>query len=201
MAEVKSISHSRFLALGSGHVVAQAFWIVSFALFTTIGARLEIPNQPVPYTFQTFFVILAGGLLGSRNAFLSMTLYLGMGVAGLPVFSGAGFGLAKLLGPTGGYLLSFPVAAYVIGYLLSFQRDRSVQRGSGLTRSVLAYGWTLGAMILGLLVVFFVGMLQLNVVYFHNWSQAFQSGFLIFSWWDVLKLLAAAAICREFGRR
>ncbi len=194
MAEVRSLSPTRYLALGSEHIVAQAFWVASFALFASIGARLEIPHQPVPYTFQTLAVILAGGLLGSRNGFLSMTLYLGLGLVGMPVFAGGGFGLAKLIGPTGGYLLSFPIAAFVVGTLISHQPEAVSKR------SVLGYAWTLGAMMSGLLVVFAMGTVQLNVVYFHNWTLAFQSGFLIFSPWDVLKLVAAATICRELRK-
>lgn len=201
MSEARSISPSRYVALRSDHVVAQALWIIASALLTAVGAQLEIPHQPVPYTLQTFFVILAGGLLGKRNGFLSMVLYLGMGVSGLPVFSGASFGLARLVGPTGGYLLSFPLAAYIIGYLLSFRPGWMGRANNGLAASVLRYGWTSVAMISGLLCIFLLGTLQLNAVYFHNWQYSFQSGFLIFSWWDVLKLVAAVAIWREFGRR
>jgi len=195
MAQVRALSPKRYLALGSERVVAQAFWVVSFALLASIGAQLEIPHQPVPYTFQTLAVILAGGLLGSRNGFLSMTLYLGLGLAGMPVFAGGGFGLAKLIGPTGGYLLSFPVAAFLVGALISYQP------AAISSKSFLAFVWTLGAMLSGLLVVFAMGTVQLNIVYFHNWTLAFQSGFLIFSPWDVLKLFAATTICRELRRR
>jgi biotin transport system substrate-specific component len=194
MADVRSISAKRYLALGSEHLVAQAFWVVSFALFAAIGARLEIPHQPVPYTFQTLAVILAGGLLGSRNGFLSMMLYLALGLVGMPVFAGGGFGLAKLIGPTGGYLLSFPVAAFLVGSLV-FHQPAIIS-----SKSVLTFAWTMGAMMVGLLVVFAMGTIQLNIVYFHNWTLAFQSGFLIFSPWDVLKLIAATTICRELRK-
>jgi biotin transport system substrate-specific component len=195
MADVRSLSPKRYLALASDHAVAQAFWIVSFALCTAIGAQLEIPHQPVPYTFQTLAVILAGGLLGSRNGFLSMMLYLGLGMVGLPVFAGGGFGIAKLIGPTGGYLLSFPVAAFVVGTLVSHHP------AALSSKSILAFAWTMGAMMSGLLVVFAMGTVQLNIVYFHNWTLAFQSGFLIFSPWDVLKLVAATTICQELRKR
>lgn len=195
MADAKLLTSKRYFALGSEHIVAQAFWVVTFALLVAIGAQLEIPHQPVPYTFQTLAVLLAGGLLGSRNGFLSMMLYLGLGLVGMPVFAGGGFGLMKLVGPTGGYLLSFPVAAFVVGSLLSYQP------AVVSWKSVLAYAWTLGAMMCGLLIVFTVGTLQLNFVYFHNWTLAFQSGFLIFSPWDVLKLVAATTICRELKKR
>ena len=195
MADAKLLTPKRYFALGSDHVVAQAFWVVSFALLTAIGAQLEIPHQPVPYTFQTLAVLLAGGLLGSRNGFLSMMLYLGLGLVGMPVFAGGGFGLMKLVGPTGGYLLSFPVAAFFVGSFLSYQK------AVVSSNSVLAYAWTLAAMMCGLLIVFTMGTVQLNIVYFHNWTLAFQSGFLIFSQWDVLKLVAATMICRELRKR
>jgi biotin transport system substrate-specific component len=200
MAEVKPDSLSRYVALTSDHIVAQAFWILSFAIFTGIGAQIEIPHYPVPYTLQTFFVLLAGAFLGRRNGFLSMLAYIGIGAAGLPVFSGSSAGLPRLLGPTGGYLLSFPIAAYMIGSLLAL-RPRAMEHVDGRIKRVLAsYGWGIGAMSLGLTFIFLMGTLQLNAVYFHNWTSAISSGFLIFSWWDVLKLFAAAAIWKELSR-
>jgi biotin transport system substrate-specific component len=92
--------------------------IAAFALATALAAhvRVPIPFTPVPLTLQTMFVVLAGALLGPRLGAASMLTYLGMGVAGLPVFTG-GMGLAYLLGPTGGYLLAFPVAAFVAGVI------------------------------------------------------------------------------------
>jgi biotin transport system substrate-specific component len=195
MAEARLLSPKRFFALGSEHVVAQIFWVVTFALGTAISAQLVIPHQPVPYTFQTFVVILAGGLLGSRNGFLSMLLYLGLGLAGMPVFAGGGLGLAKLIGPTGGYLLSFPVTAFVVGTLVTHHP------ASLSSKSVLSYAWTFSGMMAGLLVTFALGTLQLNLIYFHNWTLSIQSGFLIFSPWDVLKLVAATTICQELRRR
>ena len=200
MADVRQISPARFLALRSEHIVAQMFWIVTFALATALGAQLEIPHQPIPYTFQTLFVLMAGGMLGWRNGFLSMLFYLGLGVAGAPVFSGAGFGLARLLGPSGGYLLGFPIAAFLIGYLVSFRPDGIAHMRGKYLRILATYGWMGGSMSLGLLVIFLIGTMQLNAVYFHNWTSSFQSGFLIFSWWDTLKLVAATAICGEFRR-
>jgi len=200
MMEVKPDFLSRYVALKSDHIVAQSFWIFSFAIFTALGAQIEIPHYPVPYTLQTFFVILAGGLLGRRNAFLSMLAYVGIGAAGLPVFSGGSAGLARLLGPTGGYLLSFPVAAYLVGSVLSLRPRAMGEIDGRIRRWLAAYGWGLCAMSIGLVFIFLMGTLQLNAVYFHNWTSAFESGFLIFSWWDVLKLVAAAGIWKELSR-
>jgi len=164
----------------------QAIWISLFAALTALGAQIAIPHQPVPYTLQTFFVLLGAAFLGSRNGSLSQLLYLGAGVAGLPVFSGASFGFARIIGPSGGYLLSFPLAALVVGYLVHLR--------SG-------YLWTLLGMFLGLVVVFACGATFLNYFYLHNFKESMVSGFLIFSWWDMLKLSAAAAIYNEFAKR
>ena len=167
-------------------ILIQAFWITTFAALTAIGAQLQIPHQPVPYTLQTFFVLLSGALLGKRNGAISQFLYLAAGATGLPVFSGFGFGVARLLSPTGGYLLSFPIAAFVVGYLIN-QRNN-------LMRTIIAMG-------LGLFIIFSLGTLQLNGLYVHNWLEAFSGGFLIFSWWDILKLSAAVAIYRAISYR
>lgn len=90
--------------------------IFGFALLTALGARLSVPlpGTAVPMTLQPVAVLLAGVVLGSRAGAASQVAYLAAGVAGLPVFA-AGGGLAYLLGPTGGYLLAFPVAAAVAG--------------------------------------------------------------------------------------
>jgi biotin transport system substrate-specific component len=200
MPEVGQPVLTRYLALRSDSVIAQGFWIVTFAFFTTVGAQLEIPHYPVPYTFQTFFVLLAGGLLGKRNGFLSMMTYLGIGAIGLPVFAGSSFGIARLLGPSGGYLISFPFAAFLIAFLISMRPKFTGQLGGTMKRFAASFAWTVGSMIVGLLFIFAIGTLQLNAVYFHNWTSSFLSGFMIFSWWDVLKLTAAAAICNGIDR-
>jgi biotin transport system substrate-specific component len=181
---MKSIAASADSANKS--VLAQVGWILAFAVLCAIGAQIQIPHEPVPYTLQTFFVLLGGAFLGSRNGSASQLLYLAAGVAGAPVFAGASAGVLCLLGPSGGYLMSFPVAACLVGYL--------VQRRSG-------FFWTFLAMFLGLLVIFASGAGYLHFTYFHNVKQSIMSGFLIFSWWDMLKLSAAAAIYSEFAKK
>ncbi len=167
-------------------ILEQAAWISAFAALTAIGAQIEIPHQPIPFTLQTFFVLLSGAFLGARNGFYSQMLYLAAGAIGLPVFSGATFGLVRLFGFTGGYLMGFPLAAALIGYLVS------VRKG---------YTWTLFSMFLGLTAIFTLGTLYLNVIAIHDLQQSIISGFLIFSWWDVLKLSAATAIYTEISKR
>jgi len=167
-------------------VLSQALWISAFAAATAVGARVEIPNNPVPYTLQTLVVLLAGAFLGLRNGTLSQLLYLSAGVLGAPVFAGGAFGIARLFGPTGGYLVSFPIAAAVVGYL--------VQQRRGLL-------WIMCSMTAGLFVVFFCGTLYLYAFALHDWGLAVQSGFLIFSWWDIVKLVAAATTYHEISKR
>jgi len=166
-------------------VMPQILWMMGFAILTAAGSQIEILHVPVPFTLQTFFVLLSGAVLGKRNGFISQMLYLVSGACGAPVFSHFGFGVARLIGPTGGYLLGFPVAAFVVGYLIG-------QRPNFLRSTI--------AMIVGSFVIFSFGTMQLNFVYFHNWSEAFVNGFLIFSWWDGVKILAASAIATALFR-
>ncbi len=186
MVESRVGSVSKYVSLTSDTAMAKAFWIVSFALMTAIAAQIEIPLKPVPLTLQTMFVLLAGAFLGWRNGFLSMILYVALGAVGLPVFAGAGFGFSILIGPTGGYLLAFPVAAFLIGYLISLNRSRL---------------FVLFSMTVGLLIIFLLGTVQLNFVYFHNWSESLKTGLLAFSVWDIAKLLAASSIYSQFLER
>lgn len=165
---------------------SQALWVGTFTALTAIGAQIQILHQPVPYTLQTFFVLLAGALLGKRNGAISQIVYLGLGAMGVPVFSGWGFGFLRLVGPTGGYLLAFPVAAYAVGYIA--HRDKTLV-------------WSLLSMTAGMFIVFTLGTLQLDFVYFHSLADAVRNGFLIFSWWDVLKLVGAATVYHQMAGR
>ncbi len=113
------------LALG----VKRAAWgvracgVVLGALLVALAAQVAIPlpGTPVPMTLQPMAVLLVGGLLGARLGALSMICYLAMGAAGLPVFTPTVplLGVARLLGPTGGYLLAYPIAAYAVGAVVA----------------------------------------------------------------------------------
>ena len=97
--------------------------MVFAALFAALtGAvawfKIPLPFTPVPITLQTLMVLLSGAMLGAYYGALSMITYLILGAIGLPVFAGGSSGVAALLGPSGGYLFSYPVAAFVIGYML-----------------------------------------------------------------------------------
>lgn len=90
---------------------------VFFAALTALGAWIEIPMYPVPMTMQTFAVLLSGAMLGAQWGALSQALYLAGGLF-LPIYAGGAMGASVLFGATGGYLLSFPLAAFLAGYLL-----------------------------------------------------------------------------------
>ncbi|ADV65678.1 biotin transporter BioY [Deinococcus maricopensis] len=94
--------------------------VLGGSLLIALGARLEVPLPwtPVPITLQTLFVLLVGAALGPRLGALAALAYLAEGAAGLPFFSGGAAGAAKLFGATGGYLLSFPVMAALVGALV-----------------------------------------------------------------------------------
>ena len=98
--------------------VRKAAALAGFAVLTAVGARMSVPlpGTPVPFTLQPVAVLLAGLLLGPALGGASQLAYLAAGAAGLPVFA-AGGGLAYLAGPTGGYLMAFPAAAALAGWI------------------------------------------------------------------------------------
>ncbi|HET9581867.1 MAG TPA: biotin transporter BioY [Gemmatimonadota bacterium] len=111
-----SLSLDRDVGLSQAATGRRAAGIAAFVVLTAIGAfvRIPLPFTPVPITLQTFFVLASGIYLGGRDAALSQIMYLALGIVGLPVFAGSS-GLAHAIGPTGGFLLAFPVAAGLVG--------------------------------------------------------------------------------------
>jgi biotin transport system substrate-specific component len=153
-------------------------WIISFSLLTALLAQVAIPLpfSPVPLTGQTFGVLLSGAVLGSRRGFLSQALYLVQGAAGLPVFAGGAFSVAYLLGPTGGYLWSFPLAAGLVGLL--------VERGAG--RRAVQMATTL---VLADTLILAAGTLWLTGLFGTSFRQAAFMGLYPFVAGDVLKII------------
>src|SRR5712691_13318765 len=112
------------VALAPLDLVRQVGLVIGFSLLTAAAAQVVIPIGPIPITGQTFAVLLTGALLGSRLGALAIIAYLVEGASGLPFFAGGHFGLAHLVGPTGGYLISFPAAAYITGAFAEHGWDR-----------------------------------------------------------------------------
>jgi biotin transport system substrate-specific component len=97
----------------------------------TLSAKIQVPFWPVPMTMQTYVVLVLGAMFGARLGAATVLLYLAQGAVGLPVFAGTpekGLGLAYMMGPTGGYLVGFVVAAWVVGLLAERGWDRSIVR-------------------------------------------------------------------------
>lgn len=118
--------------------------ISAFVLATAVGAYVMVPLPwtPVPMTLQPLVVVLAGVLLGPMLGAAAMATYLVIGALGMPVFSGGGAGLPWLLGPTGGYLLAYPAAALVTGWLAG-------GREAGAARLAAALAAGIGVLYLG----------------------------------------------------
>ncbi|BDZ47050.1 biotin transporter BioY [Naasia aerilata] len=110
-------------------LLADAALVVAGAALTAGLAQVAVPLWPVPITGQTLAVLLVGGTLGAVRGTLSMVLYAAVGALGLPVFSDASSGLGTLLGPTGGYIVGFVLAAALTGWLAERKWDRKLLGG------------------------------------------------------------------------
>jgi biotin transport system substrate-specific component len=167
----------------------QVALVVSGSLFVALCARITIPlpGTPVPLTVQNFGVLLVGLLLGSRRGFAALALYLAEGAMGMPVFSPTGVGgIAQLLhGATAGFLLTYPLVAWVAGYVMEHGR-RNFARA--------AIGGFLGE------VVLFTGGLAWLAVLTHSVAQAFRWGLYWFLFAEIIKVMMAAAIAARWQR-
>jgi biotin transporter BioY len=160
-------------------VLVELAVVLGFAIVTAAGAQLSFWIGPVPITGQTFAVLLAGALLGSRRAAMSQLTYLAIGLTGIPFWfaPGGAPGLARLLGPTGGYLIGFVAAAYIVGWLAERGWDRKV--------------WTaISAMLAGTVVIYAFGLIWLGR--FMPAESVFATGLFPFIAGDLVKLTAAA---------
>jgi biotin transport system substrate-specific component len=168
----------------SGAIRAAA--VVFMTALTAAGAQVTIPLTPVPFTLQPMVVLLSGIVLGSRLGMMSQVLYILIGIAGLPVFAASPLpqGILRLAGPTGGYLMAYPAAAFLTGWLAERGFDRR-------------YLTSVLAMSTGLLVIFTFGVSWL--AWFAQpvpagFDTALRVGFLQFLPVDVYKILVAAAV-------
>lgn len=157
----------------------KAFLIVIGSLLLAVSAQIKIPLYPVPVTGQTLVVLLIGMVYGLRLGGITIAAYLLQGAIGLPVFAGGAFGIATLVGPTGGYLGGFLIAAVVMGFL--------AERGMG--RNIIS---TIIAMIIGNAVIYVMGVSWLAS--FIGAEKALAAGVLPFLYGDALKLAVAAGL-------
>ncbi|WP_322495870.1 biotin transporter BioY [Chloroflexus sp.] len=161
-------------------LVADTLLVVLGSLFVALSAQIRIslmPFSPVPITGQTLGVLLVGSLLGPRLGFAALLLYLIEGAIGLPFFAGGKSGYTHLFGVTGGYLISFPIAAALTGWLATWGWDRRF-----LT--------TVASMALASLVIYVIGATWL--AFFIGPVDAIVKGVLPFLVGDAIKIALAA---------
>ena len=197
------ISSAPFVSvLASRSESTRAVRIASMLFITALTAAaaqisVPLPFTDVPFTFQPMIVLLGGLALGSRLGLASQILYLALGIAGLPVFAASVTlppGLLRLLGPTGGYLMSYPIAAFIVGYLAERGLDRQYVTAFFAMLAGLIVIYACGALWLGL----FAGSARVGV------ATALTLGVYPFIVADLIKLLVAASVLpglwRLFGR-
>jgi biotin transport system substrate-specific component len=167
-------------------LATQALAVMGASLFIALCARVNVPLPftPVPLTLSNFAVLLIGLLLGGRRACAAVVLYLAAGAAGLPFFSGGG-GAALLFGATGGYLLSYPAAAFLAGWLW----ERAPRT---FTRAALAA--VAGEMTL------FAGGIAWLMLMTRSLPQAAIFGLYPFVFAEVIKVMAVAGIATRSPR-
>ena len=154
--------------------------VVAFSLLTALAAQVVIPTGPIPITGSTFAVLLTGALLGSRLGAMAMIVYLIEGASGLPFFYGGQGGLAHLLGPTGGYLVAFPAAAFITGAFAENGWDKR-------------FSTAVVAMAVASIVILLSGLAWFSVLTHTSPLVAFQVSVLKFVPGDIIKILLAAA--------
>ena len=169
------------VALAPLDFVRQVGLVMGFSLLTALSAQVVIPVGPIPITGQTFAVLLTGALLGSRLGAITMIVYLLEGASGLPFFSGGHGGIAHLLGPTGGYLVAFPAAAFITGAFAEHEWDRKF-----LTAAA--------AMAIGSLVIMLSGWLWFSLVMRTSPALTLFNTVLKFIPGDLIKISLAAAV-------
>lgn len=175
--------------LTKNNAVNAALGVIFFVLATAFSAyvRIPVPGTPIPITLQTLFVMLSGAVLGRRLGSFSQFSYLIIGALGIPVFQGSSFGLAHIAGPTGGYLLGFIFAAYLIGRILE-GRDFGIYRATA-------------SFIIGSIALYACGVTWLMYLYRINVVNALSIGVLPFIPGEAIKIFFAVAMCSVISKR
>jgi biotin transport system substrate-specific component len=164
------------------HQVTTVALVASFALLTAAAAqiRIPLPFTPVPITGQTFAVLLSGAVLGSTAGAASQALYLLMGLF-LPFYAGGASGWSYATGATGGFLLGFVVAAWVVGQLAERRQDRNIATA-------------VPAFITGTVAIYLLGVPWLANVLGVSWTRAVELGAAPFVVGDLAKVVLAGAL-------
>jgi len=169
------------VALAPLDSVRSAGLVIVFSLFIAACAQFAIHIGPIPITGQTFAVLLTGALLGSRLGAAAVIAYLIEGALGLPFFAAGGAGLVRFLGPTAGYLVAFPAAAFIVGAFAEHGWDKR-------------YSTAVAAMAIGSLIIFLGGWAWYAMLTNTPPVAAFKIAVLPFLLGDVVKIALGAAV-------
>jgi biotin transport system substrate-specific component len=163
--------------------LTKALLITGGALFLALLAQVSIPvpGSPVPVTGQTLGVLLLATAYGANLGLATFSLYLLAGFAGAPVFAGHGYGIERLVGPTGGYLAGMFIASWVLGALAGRKWDQKLF--SAVT-----------TMLIGDAIIFTLGLIWLQNYTGKNWSWTFGAGLTPFIFGEVLKIAIAGSL-------
>ena len=153
--------------------------------------RVPVPFSPVPISGQTLALCLTAGFLKPKQAFLSQATYLTAGVLGLPLFSNFQSGLAIILGPTGGYLIAFPVFAFMASALL--QKTKSIHKDQALILNGFVF------ILVSLFTVFLFGLIWLSF-WSSSWANTLQMGLIPFIPGLLIKSALASLIITKLNR-
>lgn len=168
--------------MNTDHSIRRLVFAAMMAALIAVGAYLAIPIGPVPIVLQNLFVLVAGLILGSRWAVISVAVYLLAGACGLPVFASGTGGIGRLIGPTGGYLFGYLGAAYLVGLVAEKARGR--------------VAWEVSGLVVGSLIVYAFGVPWLKFITGMAYGKAMAVGCYPFLLGDALKIAVALPIAR-----
>lgn len=173
----------------SNKALSRAFVVIAFVVLTSLGAfvRIHLPFTPVPITLQTFFVLLSGAFLGGTLGGVTQLIYVTLGVAGVSLFTGTGSGWLYFLGPTGGYIMGFVLAALVVGRFIRLYEG-------GFFSVLLLFAF-------GDLIILCCGTLWLKVSLGFDMRRALLVGFYPFLIADMAKAAIASSVYMKLRMR
>jgi biotin transport system substrate-specific component len=170
-------------------IACRIIGVSAMIILTAVGAfvRIPLPFTPVPLTLQTLFVLLSAAFLGNHLGAITQISYVILGMSGLPIFAGAGSGLNYLLGPTGGYLFGFVLAAFFVGKFIKHAKDNLFS--------------VLSVLFIGDLIILICGISWLKFLLGYSSVKLLSIGLIPFIPGDLLKAVFAASLYLKFKNR
>ena len=164
--------------------ITSLVFVALFAALICAGSFIAVPLGPVPIVLQNFFALLSGLVLGPFLGSAAVSLFIASGAIGLPVFANNTMGFARIMGPSGGYIFGYLLAAFTAGLIIGVPRQAEKIK---IWRLAFAAG-------LGMLAIYVPGLIRLKFTLNLNWPQTFATGFIPFLIGDAIKAVVAAII-------